>query len=120
MPEWMERTSSELASFGIDSVRSCLAPLVSFGDYDWYAPPAEIESERFGLVVCDGPPASTRGGRYGLAPVMKHNFDNGCVILLDDAERNEEHAIVRRWAAEVPCAFTRIGVEKPYFRVVVE
>ena len=120
IPEWMERVSVQLATFGIDSVRICLAPLVGLGDYDWYARPVGIESERFGLVVCDGPPANTRGGRYGLVPAMKRNFKDGCVILLDDAEREAEQAAVQRWREEVPCSVTRVGVQKPYFRVVLE
>jgi hypothetical protein len=120
MPEWAERVSMDLTHFGIDSVRLCVAPLASFGNFDWYTPPSEAKSERFGLVVCDGPPSSTRGGRYGLIPVMKSSFDKGCVILLDDASREAEQAIVKRWSDEITCSFTSVGTEKPHFRVVIE
>lgn len=120
MPEWAERVSMHLNLFAIESVRLCLAPLVSYGEYDWYTPPSETRSKRFGLVVCDGPPSSTRGGRYGLVPVMKRNLAKGCVILLDDAQRESEQVVIRRWACELPCSYSRAGAEKPYFRVVIE
>jgi hypothetical protein len=120
MPEWAERVCLQLNRFGIDSVQVCHAPLTSYGEYDWYAPPPEVLSGRFDLVVCDGPPSHTRGGRYGLVPVMKPCLMHGCVILLDDAERESEQAIALRWSKELPSLFTRVGVEKPFFRLVVE
>ncbi len=120
MPEWAERVRLQLRRFDIDSVGVCEAPLTSYGTFDWYAPPPEVMSMRFGLVVCDGPPSQTRGGRYGLVPVMRPNLVDGCVILLDDAERESERAIVQRWAEEQPFLFTCDGVDKPYFRLVLE
>jgi hypothetical protein len=113
------RVERPLKQFGIDSVQLCVAPLASYGEYDWYAPPPEVMSERFSLVVCDGPPSQTRGGRYGLVPVMNSRFVDDCVILLDDAERGTEQAIALRWAEEFPFLFTRVGIDKPFFRLVL-
>jgi hypothetical protein len=72
-----------------------LAPLRSYGDFDWYAVPAMPKD--FRAVVCDGPPAVTRGGRYGLQPVMGRHIAPGAVILLDDADRASERADIARW-----------------------
>lgn len=120
LPEWADRVSGHLAKFGINDVHLCVAPLGDLGDYAWYAPPIEAKLQRFGLVVCDGPPSSTVGGRYGLLPVMRRSFRSGCVILLDDAEREDEQMIVQRWCREMRCSCARVGVTKPFFRLVVE
>jgi hypothetical protein len=119
LPEWADRVAVYLQKFSIDAVHLCVAPLADLGDYQWYSPPLEAKSVRFGLVVCDGPPSSTEGGRYGLLPVMCRSLAQGCVILLDDAEREDEQAIVRRWCREMRCSCTRVGVRKPFFQLVV-
>ncbi|MBK8502222.1 MAG: class I SAM-dependent methyltransferase [Saprospiraceae bacterium] len=70
------------------------APLKDFGEYEWY----DIEHielpAKFGLVICDGPPATTKGGRLGLMPLVRHSFTEGTVILLDDMVRNSEKETV--------------------------
>ena len=49
------------------------------------------------LVICDGPPSSTAGGRYGLVPVMKASLNTSCRILLDDTHRRKEREIIQHW-----------------------
>ena len=68
----------------------------------------------FSLVICDGPPARTPGGRYGLLPVMKSHLRPGCVILLDDVSRLEEREIIARWAEESGAKYSFEGAEKPF------
>ena len=101
-PEWRERVAGALDRAQIEGVRVCHAPLKSYGDFDWYDPPAEGLPEEFALVVCDGPPGMTKGGRYGLLPVMRGRLGAGAVVLLDDAEREGEADVLGRWAAEEP------------------
>lgn len=120
MPEWAGRVSQHLADLGIDSVRICVTPLVSYGDYDWYELPPELKDQRFDFVLCDGPPANTFGGRYGLVPRLRPYLMGGCVILLDDAEREAEQQIAARWAHELPGSVDQHGNEKPFFRLVVD
>jgi len=74
---------------------------------------------RFALVVCDGPPADTPGGRYGLVPVMREHLSRGCVILLDDAEREHERTIALRWQTELSTSHELIRCGKPLIRMVV-
>jgi hypothetical protein len=89
-----------------------LAPLRSYGDYDWYDVDAAT-LPTFSLVVCDGPPKSTRGGRFGLLPVLNERLAPGCVILLDDASRPDEQEIIRRWASDISLHYDVRG-ERPF------
>jgi hypothetical protein len=98
--EWRGRVEGALRRGRIDGVRVCHAPLKSYGGFDWYDPPALEMPEEFTLVVCDGPPGMTKGGRYGLLPVMRERLHAGAVILLDDAEREGEADVLSRWAEE--------------------
>lgn len=114
-PAWAGRVGDCLARYRIRSVRLCLTPLKHYGEYSWYAPPLESMPREFPLVVCDGPPGDTHGGRYGLLPVMRERIKPGAVILLDDAAREKEKAIAARWAGELPAGYASHGTVKPYF-----
>jgi len=74
------------------------APLVSYGDFDWYETPSDLPSPN--LILCDGPPASTRGGRYGLLPVLNDRLSRDCLILMDDGERPEDFRTAQQWASD--------------------
>ena len=113
---WANRVRQIASANGIRSVAVHQAPLKDYGGYSWYTMPNERLSKRFSLVICDGPPGDTNGGRYGLFPVAHHTFRDDCVILLDDAIREDEQAIARRWQAEFPLACRAIGEERPFFR----
>lgn len=119
LPKWAARTREGLSRFGIQAAKICMAPLRSYGDFDWYDPPLEQMPKKFGLVVCDGPPSTTTGGRYGLAPVMGATLSPGCVILLDDANRPSEADVADRWSRELPCTFSFEESAHGHFRAVV-
>jgi Methyltransferase domain len=118
-PVWAERTRAALRRHGLTRARVCHAPLRDYGEFCWYEPPAGVLPREFSLVVCDGPPGDTRGGRYGLLPVLGARLARGCVVLLDDAARPGEAAVLRRWAAEWGASFESAGRAKPYARVFV-
>jgi hypothetical protein len=119
LPGWGARVRIVLDAYRIGSVRLCVAPLKDYGGFDWYAPPLDAMPAEFPLVVCDGPPAATRGGRYGLSGVMLGRLKPGCVILLDDAARPPEQAVAKRWEAELAGVCESRGVKKPYFLMKV-
>ena len=96
--DWHKRVSETLARQRISTVKNCLAPLRDYGDFSWYDAPPERLPDRFSLIVCDGPPGSTRGGRYGVVPVLKEKLVPGTIILLDDAHREAEAEALRRWS----------------------
>jgi hypothetical protein len=96
------------------------SPLGQYGEFDWYCPNMETLPDRFSVVTCDGPPGDTLGGRYGLVPVMHHHLRSGSVILLDDAEREHEQEVAKRWEAELPAKAIWIDGRKPFIRLVVD
>jgi hypothetical protein len=112
---WRARVATALRRHAVTGVDLRACPLRAYGDFDWYdIAPADVPSD-IALVICDGPPGTTRGGRYGLLPVLRQRLRPGCLILLDDAIRPEEQEIVRRWIREFgarpeqPDAATRIA-----------
>lgn len=117
IPAWAARVQARLDQQGIRSVDLHVAPLQSYGAFDWYHAPVADVAEPFTVVICDGPPGATVGGRYGLLPVMAPNLGAGCLILVDDGARDAEQAMVRRWVAEQRCTASLHGSERPYFRV---
>lgn len=118
MPEWADRVSRLTDRHGIAAAHVVPAPLRSYGDYDWYAPSLHALPPTFGVVICDGPPASTRGGRYGLS-AMRERLAEGCLILLDDAERAGERSVAQRWQGELPATPRMLASDKPYIELIV-
>jgi hypothetical protein len=94
-PFWVSVVQSALNRFQIDNVKVCQAPLRNYGRFEWYDPPREQLAAGFALVICDGPQGTTRGGRYGLMPVLGSHLRKGCMILLDDAARDDGRRLRR-------------------------
>lgn len=97
-------------------------PLKEYGEFDWYD--SGTLHDDITLVVCDGPPATSRGGRYGLLPVAATHLAAGADIFLDDFDRESERAVAARWEKEYGCrvaqvsssakgAFSRIAMPTP-------
>jgi Methyltransferase domain len=118
-PEWTVKVQKYLDNYQLDSVILSTKPLRDYGDFSWYDAPLEKMPANFCLVICDGPPANTKGGRHGLIPIMKDRLTSGCVILLDDAGRKEEVEIATRWGKELNSSFNIEGISKPYIKMVV-
>lgn len=117
--EWAEKVDRYLRRYDIDSVVLSVSDLRDHGDYLWYEPPLRSMPDSFPLVICDGPPGGVKGGRYGLVPVMRDRLKPGCVILLDDAGREQEAAIARRWETELGATSKVMGSAKPYIEMTV-
>jgi hypothetical protein len=97
MPAWKDKVNGVLSNLGLPN-RVVEAPMKSYGEYEWYTLPSNLPGD-FDLVICDGPPSATKGGRYGLVPVCADRIA-GAKILLDDTERPEEQAVMQRWEKE--------------------
>jgi len=117
--EWSVRVRRSVTRYNLSAVRVSTAPLRHYAGFDWYDPPLADMPAQFAMVVCDGPPSGTVGGRYGLVPVMCNHLRPGCVILLDDAWREDERAVARRWDAELGATHEVVSCKKPYIRMVV-
>jgi predicted O-methyltransferase YrrM len=105
---WLERTRQMLADHGVlNRAQVLFAPLVSLpvGNeaVTWYdfrdlALPKEVE-----LIFIDGPPKATGPlARYPALPLLLEKLSIGGVILMDDAGRPDERAVVERWRVEFP------------------
>lgn len=100
-PEWRERAAGAATRYGMTNITVHLAPMRDFGEFDWYDAPVATLPRDFALVICDGPPASTRGGRSGMLSVMRGNLALDCTVLIDDTNRPAEHDVVQRWMREL-------------------
>jgi hypothetical protein len=90
-----------------------LTPLRTYSEFDWYdIDPSDLPL--LSLVICDGPPDSTRGGRFGLLPVLRDRLRPGSRVLLDDAGRASERDVLVRWRREMGLEYEIIGAEDPY------
>jgi Methyltransferase domain len=99
-PDYFRNTESRLKRYSLTNVHLTLAPLRDYGDFCWYDPPLAELPRDFGLIVADGPPGDVKGGRFGLLPVLRSYFAHGAVVLLDDAERPKEKAVLQKWESE--------------------
>jgi hypothetical protein len=102
--EWAEFIDRRLRQSHLSAV-VCRTRLHDYGHFDWYEVPISLPHE-FDLVVCDGPPSTTRGGRYGLAAIVGQRIQHAA-ILLDDAERAQESEMISRWETEFGFRFLR-------------
>jgi predicted O-methyltransferase YrrM len=119
-PQWAKKVQSYLDKYKLDNVVLCSKPLKDYGDFCWYDVPLKSMPDSYFLVVCDGPPGDTKGGRYGLVPIMRERLAPGSVILLDDAEREHEFETAKRWEVELGAPFKFSGSVKPYIEMTLK
>ena len=99
-PEYFAHTQETLKRVGLSNVHLTLAPLRDYGDFCWYDAPFDVLPRDFSLVIADGPPGDVKGGRFGLLPLLRSHFAPGVIVLLDDAERAREQAVLEKWKSE--------------------
>lgn len=78
-----------------------LTHLKDYGTYHWY----DIEGMPrldISLLLVDGPPRNTPGGRYGALPILMDQMRDDCVVILDDVERPEERWVLKQWKRDYP------------------
>lgn len=116
---WAERVSVHLQKRNIGTVKYCVAPLHDYGRFTWYDISSIHLPDDFGVVVCDGPPESTPGGRYGLLPVMQSHLAPGCLILMDDFKRKGEQQAAEQWQQLCSCTVEARDSERGYAAITV-
>ena len=97
---WHARVRDTILDMGGTTTTVHLAPLRDFGDYEWYDARLADFPDDVTLVVCDGPPGSTRGGRSGMLPRMRGKLATRCTVLLDDISRPAERALALGWSRD--------------------
>ncbi|HWP57909.1 MAG TPA: class I SAM-dependent methyltransferase [Candidatus Acidoferrales bacterium] len=72
----------------------------------WYAHlPEKLADRKIDLLIVDGPPAylkETAHARYPALPLLYGHFNDRCMIIVDDANRDGERAVIDRWLKEYP------------------
>ena len=81
-------------------------PLVQYESLDklWYGGLTEkLADRKIDLLIIDGPPGPLQPmSRYPALPLLLPHMSEHCTVILDDAARDEEQEIARRWVAENP------------------
>ena len=100
-------TSALLDELGLAGTAAVLAaPLadraVEGGIERCYEPPIGALTQLFGgrragLVLVDGPSLPSGGSRFATVPLARDLIASGAVVFLDDARRDSELAVARRW-----------------------
>lgn len=111
---WAERVAQRCAEHGLPADRVLHAPLRDYGGYAWYGVDGARLPRDIQLVICDGPPSDTKGGRTGLLPQLHERFAQDCIILVDDMGRAADRDMVASWVGEYGGAVEVLGAEKPY------
>lgn len=100
-------TNGHLARHGLGNWATVIhAPLITTRigttDWQWYATD-KLPSETFDMVIVDGPPAEVQPlARYPAGPILFRRLSRGGTIFIDDAKRQDEGEVVRRWQNELP------------------
>ncbi|SDS14812.1 class I SAM-dependent methyltransferase [Jiangella sp. DSM 45060] len=99
-------TREALARHGLGDVAEVreapLEPVTVGGEkHDWYAAPQWTDLRGIDLLFVDGPPGSAGPrSRYPAFPLLATALDDGAVVALDDAQRQDEADIAADWLAE--------------------
>ena len=117
--EWRTRVTNALAAHGLTAYSTVhYAPLQSYGQFDWYSIPDALPAN-ISLIICDGPPSDTLGGRHGVLPSLRSRMAHTCTILMDDANRSGEVEIMEHWERDFSTVSERFATEKGFARVTV-
>jgi predicted O-methyltransferase YrrM len=105
--EFVTQTSQQLADFGLSEYCDVIhAPLqnvqLNREYFQWYAldnlPAVEID-----MLVIDGPPGFLqKHSRYPALPMLSEILGEHSAVFLDDAAREDEQELVRRWLKAYP------------------
>jgi len=119
---WAAWVAARLGREGLDgTARVVHAPLVpgsgDAGGLPWYAAggiAAAVDGAAPDLLIVDGPPADRPGQGAARAPALfalQDRLASGATVVLDDAVRPGESAILERWERETDWRFERRSVQ---------
>jgi hypothetical protein len=108
---WAELVRAWLVEFGLTGVAEVvMAPLEVTSSnaapgaqwYDEGVVSSRLDGCTVDCVLVDGPPAyhaQNRLARYPALPILQSRLAPRCVVFLDDADREGEQEVLRRWAS---------------------
>jgi hypothetical protein len=117
-PDWAVKIESDLARYRVHAATVHRSPLVNYGSYSWYDVSGLALPSCFSLVICDGPPSDTVGGRYGLFPVIGTRLTPDAHIILDDADRPGEQNVLKKWTSLFGATYRMVSCARPYAVVI--
>jgi predicted O-methyltransferase YrrM len=96
---YADATRTKLREYGLEQWATIThAPLVD----KWYALPSALP-EKIDMLVIDGPPTETGPlARHPAGPRLLTRLSPGGSAFLDDALRDDEREVARRWRDEFP------------------
>jgi predicted O-methyltransferase YrrM len=105
--EFADRTKSLLHLHGVSHLAEVrLAELrqlnINGEEFPWYNVDALRDINEIDLLLVDGPPGPLREmARYPALHVLESQLAPNAIVILDDADRPSEQAIVQRWITEI-------------------
>ena len=70
------------------------------GEQQWYEAPSWNDVTGIGLLVIDGPPGGTGPhARYPAVELLADRLAPGAIVVIDDADRDDEKAMLADWLA---------------------
>lgn len=105
LKEYAAVTRNLISNHGLeDEVAVRHAPMTNVNiegePWPWYDLNAVDDLETIDMLIIDGPPEQTRSqARYPAVPALYERLADDAVVILDDAYRTDETAIVERWQA---------------------
>ena len=106
--EYAQKTRDTIRLHGLEETATVVhAPLRSFDiageEWLWYDWNGLNDATMFDLLFVDGPSGNVQSlARYPGLPLLNDQLDDGCTIVLDDAHREEEQKVAKRWLTENP------------------
>ena len=92
--EFFLNTQKYLKKFKLDESNLRYIPLKDYGDFEWYDISKSNISNQLDLIICDGPPSTTKGGRLGIIKIL-NLLSVGGFIIIDDANRKGEQKVIK-------------------------
>lgn len=107
-PGFAQQTRNHLARHGLSDFATVIdAPLkkvdVGASSWSWYSHELLPDDMEIDLLAIDGPPLATGSlARYPAGPVLFPRLSKQGAVFIDDANRDDEKAILSRWKNEFP------------------
>lgn len=113
-PSFAEKTRTELIRHNLNDFATIInAPLKNYSindnEWNWYSLDYLPKNLKFDMIVIDGPPYSIQKLARYPATILISMLNESGIVILDDADRDDEKEIVEMWEQEFP------DLKKSYF-----
>ena len=105
--KYSEITNQNLSLHGLNNFAEVLhSPLIDYrlkgNDWKWYKT-SFTSDQKIDLLYVDGPPAHLQKlSRYPAVPILYDYLSKNAIIIIDDADREDDKMAVMKWIEEYP------------------